>query len=48
MVSFDLRPLLEGQMKVAKVLIAYNLLIIAPRGLGCQTNIYFSEFWLPS
>ena len=33
-VGFDLGPLLEGQMRIAKVKSAYNLLIIGPRGLG--------------
>ena len=33
-VGFDLGPLLQGQMRIAKVKIAYNSLIIAPRGLG--------------
>ena len=34
MVGFDLGPLLEGQMKTAKLKSAYNLLIIGPRGFG--------------
>ena len=33
-VSFDLGPLLQGQMRKAKVKSAYNSLIIGPRGLG--------------
>ena len=33
-VRFDLGPLLEGQMKIAKLKTAYNSLIIGPRGLG--------------
>ena len=33
-VRFDLRPLLQGQMKIAKLKSAYNSLIIGPRGLG--------------
>ena len=37
MVRFDFGPLLQGQMRVAKVKSAYNLLIIAPRGLVCDT-----------
>ena len=32
-VRFDLRTLLRGQMRIAKHLIAYKLLIIGPRGL---------------
>ena len=34
-VSFDLGPLLQGQMRIAKVKSAYNLLIIGRTGLGC-------------
>ena len=33
-VGFDLRPLLQGQMRTAKVKSAYNSLIIGPRGFG--------------
>ena len=33
-VGFDLGPLLEGQMRTAKLKSAYNSLIIGPRGLG--------------
>ena len=31
---FVLGPLLQGQMRIAKVKSAYNSLIIGPRGLG--------------
>ena len=31
---FDLEPLLQGQTRIAKVKIVYNLLINGPRGLG--------------
>ena len=34
MVGFDLGPLLQGQMRIAKLKSAYNSLIIDPRGLG--------------
>ena len=34
MVGFDLGPLLQGQMRTAKLKRAYNSLIIGPRGLG--------------
>ena len=34
MVRFDLGPLLQGQMRIAKGKSAYNSLIIGPRGLG--------------
>ena len=33
-VGFDLGPLLQGQMGIAKLKSAYNSLIIGPRGLG--------------
>ena len=33
-VGFDFGPLLQGQMRTAKLKSAYNLLIIAFRGLG--------------
>ena len=33
MVRFDLGTLLQGQMRIAKHISAYNLLIIGPRGL---------------
>ena len=33
-VVFELGPFLQGQMRTAKVKIAYNSLIIGPRGLG--------------
>ena len=38
-VGFDLGPLLEGQMRIAKLKSAYNSLIIGPRGLGWQSNL---------
>ena len=34
MVEFDLEPLLQGQMRIAKFKSAYTSLIIGPRGLG--------------
>ena len=34
MVGFDLEPLLQGQMRIAKLKSANNSLIIGPRGLG--------------
>ena len=33
-VGFDLGPLVQGQIRRAKVKSAYNSLIIGPRGLG--------------
>ena len=38
-VRFDLGPLVQGQMKIAKPKSAYNSLIIGPTGLGWYTNI---------
>ena len=32
--GFDLGPLLQGQMRTAKLKSAYKSLIIGPRGLG--------------
>ena len=31
---FDLRPLVQGQTRIAKLKSAYNSLIIGPRGFG--------------
>ena len=39
-VGFDLGPLLQGQMGIAKLKSSYNSLIIDPRGLHCETNLY--------
>ena len=33
-IRFDLGPLLQGQMRIAKLKSAYNWLIIGPTGLG--------------
>ena len=33
-VGFDLGPLLQGQMRTAKLKTTYNSLTIGPRGLG--------------
>ena len=38
-VRFDLEPLLQCQMRIAKLKSAYNLFIIGPRGLQCETNL---------
>ena len=35
-VRFDLGPLLQGQMRIAKLKSAYNSLIIGPRGLNVK------------
>ena len=39
-IRFDLAPLLQYQMRTAKLKGAYSLLIIGPRGLQCETNLY--------
>ena len=44
-VRFDLGPLLQGQMRTAKLKSAYNLPIIGPRCLGWYTNIYEIMGW---
>ena len=33
-VRFDLGPLFQRQLRIAKLKIAYNSLVIGPRGLG--------------
>ena len=38
-VRFDLEPLLQGQMRTAKLKSAYNSPIIDRRGLQCETNL---------
>ena len=38
-VRHDLGPLSHGQIRVAKLEYAYNLLSIGLRGLGCGTNL---------
>ena len=44
-VEFDLGPLLQGQMSVAKLKSAYNSLSISPTGLGWYTNIQEIMCW---
>ena len=39
LVRFDLGPLGQGQMRIAKRKSAYNLLIIDPRGLQYQNKL---------
>ena len=36
---FDLEPLLQGQMRTAKLKRVYNSFIIDPRGLQFETNL---------
>ena len=38
-VRFDLWPLFQGQMRIAKIKSAYNSLIRVPRGLQCHANL---------
>ena len=38
-VRFDFGPLLQDQVRIAKLKSAYNLLIIGPRGLQCETTL---------
>ena len=45
MVRFDHGPLLQGQTRIAKLKSAYNLLIIDPRGLHCETNLQDIVGW---
>ena len=44
-VRFDLGPLLQGQMRIAKLKSAHNSLIIGLRGLGWQTNLQEIMGW---
>ena len=37
-VRFDLGPLRQDRIRIAKLKSAYSLLIIGPRGLECETN----------
>ena len=39
MVRLGLGPLLQCQMRIAKLKSAYNLLIIGPRGLQYENNL---------
>ena len=39
-VRFEVGPLLQGQTRIAKFKSAYNLLIIGPKGLQCETNLW--------
>ena len=44
-VGFDLGHLLQGQMTIAKLKSADNLLIIGPRGLQYETNLQDVMGW---
>ena len=43
--KFDLGPFLQGQMRIAKLKSAYNLLIIGPRDFQCETNLLEIMGW---
>ena len=45
MLRFDLGPLLQGQMRTAKLKSAYNSLIIGSRGLQCETYVQEIFSW---
>ena len=38
-VKFDLGPLLQGQIRIAKLKSTYDTLTIGPTGLQCETNL---------
>ena len=42
---FDLGALIQDQTRIAKLKNAYNSLIIGPRGLGWQTNLWEIMGW---
>ena len=44
-VRFVLGPFLQGQIRIAKLKSAYNSLIIDPRGLHCETNLWEFMGW---
>ena len=45
MARFDLGLLLQGQTRTAKLKSAYNSIIIGPRGLQCETNLWEIMGW---
>ena len=45
MFRFDVGALLQGQTRIVKLKSAYNLLIIGPRGLQCETNSWEIMGW---
>ena len=47
-VRFDLGPLVQGQTRKAKLKSAYNSLIMGPRGLQCETNLWEIIGWKSS
>ena len=47
-VRFDLGPLLQGQTRIAKLKSAYNSLIMGPRCLQCESNLWEIMGWKSS
>ena len=47
-VRFDLGPVVQGQTRIAKLKSAYNSLIMGPRGLQCETNLWEIMGWKSS
>ena len=47
-VRFDLGPLVQCQMRIAKLKSAYSSLIMGPRGLQCETNLWEIMGWKSS
>ena len=45
MVRFDLEPLLQYQTRIVKIKNAYNSLILGPRGLVCEANLWLIIGW---
>ena len=44
-VRFDLGPIVQGQARITKLINAYNLLVIGPRGFGWQTILWVIMGW---
>ena len=47
-VGFDLGSLLQGQTRIAKLKSAYHSLIMGPRSLQCETNLWEIMGWKSS
>ena len=45
MVRFNLRALLQGQTRIARSKSAYKSLIIGPRALQCEINLWEIVVW---
>ena len=43
--GFDLGPLIRGQTRIAKLKSACNSLMMGPRGLRCETNLWGIMGW---